>query len=104
MKLVEQIEFTVVYRSDGTSTTTIKNAVIFEDRRVGTVMTALAYPGTWALIDETPHSLQIESLANGAVVAITFLGDDTLLYDKVSEMGSGFVDHYRLERQSGGGW
>ena len=40
----------------------------------------------------------------GAVVAITFLGDDTLLYDKVNETRSGFVDHFRLERQGGGWW
>ena len=102
--LLEQMKLTVEYRSDGTSTTTIRDGVFFRDRRVGTAMAALAYSETWTLIDEKPHSLQIESLKTGAVVAITFLGDDTLLYDKVSETHVGFVDGYRLERRDGAWW
>ena len=101
-ELVKQIQLSVEYRSDGTSTTTVRNAVIFRDRRVTTVKQPLMYSETWALIDEKPHSLQIESLGNGIVIAITFLGDDALLYDKVSEGQSVFVDGYRLERQGAG--
>ena len=103
-ELVKQIQLSVEYRSDGTSTTTVRNAVIFRDRRVTTVKQPLMYSEAWSLIDEKPHSLQIESLGNGIVVAITFLGDDALLYDKVSEGSSTFVDGYRLERQGGGWW
>ena len=103
-ELVKQIQFSVEYRSDGTSTTTIRNAVVFRGRRVATVKKPFTHSGAWALIDEKPHSLQIESLGNGAVIAITFLGDDALLWDQVSEGPGSFVDGYRLERQGGGWW
>jgi hypothetical protein len=98
------MQFTVEYRSDGTSTTTIRDAVDFRDRRVATLKKPYTYSEAWALIDEKPHSLQIESVGNGAVIAITFLGDDVLLWHKRGERPTAFVDGYRLERQGGGWW
>jgi hypothetical protein len=103
-ELVKQIQLSVEYGSDGTTTTTARNAVVFRDRRVVTVKQPYTYFGVWTLIDEKPHSLQIESVANGAVIAITFLGDDAILWDPVSEEPGAFVDGYRLERQGGGWW
>ena len=102
-ELLKQMQLTVEYRSDGTSTSMIRNAVVFRDRRVATAK-PFTYWGAWALIDETPHSLQIESVGNGAVIAITFLGDDVILWDKRGERPTAFVESYRLERQGGGWW
>jgi len=104
-ELLKQMQLTVEFRSDGTSTTTIRNAFVFRGRRVATVKKPHAYSEAWTLIDEKPHSLQIESVRSGAVIAITFLGDDVLLWDKRSERKpTTFVDGYRLERQGGGWW
>jgi len=103
-ELLSQMRLSVEYRSDGTSTTTVSDAVVSQDKRVMRVTKPFEYSEAWKLIDQKPHSLQIESLENGAVIAITFLGDDVILYDKVSGKQSAFVDHYRLERQTGGWW
>jgi hypothetical protein len=103
-ELIKQIQLSVEYGPDGTATTTARNAVVFRDRRVETVKKPYTYWGVWTLIDEKPHSLQIESVANGAVIAITFLGDDAILWDPVIEKPTAFVDGYRLERQNGGLW
>ncbi len=103
-ELLKQMQLTVEFGSDGTSTTTIRNAFVFRGRRVATVKKPYAYSEAWALIDETPHSLQIESVRSGAVIAITFLGDDVILWDKRGERPTAFVESYRLERQGGWWW
>ena len=96
---LEAMRLRITYRSDGSSSTTLENAVVLREGRVAVIPRTPAIPQRWKVLREGDHFLQLESLENGAVVAITFLGDDTILSQTVSGERSGFVNGYRLKRK-----
>jgi hypothetical protein len=97
---LDRMSLRIEYRPDGTSTSTVTGAVLFRDRRVVVRDAPYSHHESWAVLHEKPYSLQIRS-PDGDVIAITFLGGDAILHNKVSDAQSGFVKHWRLERQRG---